>query len=188
MNELRALVEECGVVFVRFDYEERAAGMASRGRKIERNAANQKPGGSPGALEDPGQHGRNRGFAMGAGHGEHMAPGEHMLCEPLGPRDILLAPVEDRLHERVTPRDHIADQPKVRPQCDLLLAEALDQLDAEPGKLLAHRRVDVSVAAGHTVAGGARDGGNVAHESAANTEDVQVLGHDGEPPILVDDL
>src|SRR5207237_8161452 len=69
VNELRALVEECGVVLVRFDYEERAAGMARRGRKIERNAAKQKPGRSPGALEDPGQHGRNRGFAMSAGRG-----------------------------------------------------------------------------------------------------------------------
>ena len=69
----------------------------------------------------------------------------------------------------------------------MVFSEALDQFDAERGKLLAHRRIYVGVATGNAVAGGTRDSGDAAHKRAANSEDVQVLGH-GRAPILVDDL
>ena len=57
--------------------------------------------------------------------------------------------------------------------------EALDQADAQRLELRAHRRVDVGVAAGHAVPGLAGDGGNAAHEGAADAEDVDVHGEDG---------
>jgi len=50
----------------------------------------------------------------------------------------------------------------------LLGSKAFDQLDAERLQLLAHGRIDAGVAAGDAVPGGARQGGQTAHESAAN--------------------
>ena len=59
-------------------------------------------------------------------------------------------------------------------QRQLLGAEAFDQLDAQRAQLVAHRRVDVGVAAGDAVAGLARQRRQPAHEGAADAEDVDV--------------
>ena len=61
-----------------------------------------------------------------------------------------------------------------RAELELLGAVALDQLDAERGELVAHRRIDVGVAAGDAVAGLACDRSEAAHEGAADAENVQV--------------
>ena len=66
---------------------------------------------------------------MRAGHRQNMSPGEHVLGEPLRPGDIALPAVQDRLHERVTARDDVADDPEIRLEADLLFAEALGELD-----------------------------------------------------------
>ena len=61
----------------------------------------------------------------------------------------------------------------------------LGQRDAERLELVAHRRVDVGVAAGHPVPGGLRDRRDAAHERAADAEDVQMHGVSpaaGAPP------
>ena len=63
---------------------------------------------------------------------------------------------------------------------ELVGAVAFDQLDAERAQLIAHRRVDVGVAAGDAVAGFARERGEAAHEGAADAEDVDVHGAAGE--------
>ena len=121
-----------------------------------------------------------------------MAPGEDVLGEPLRARNVAFATVEDRFHQRVTARDDVADHPEVGREPQLLLAESFDQLDAERRELLAHRRVDIGIAAGDAIAGGAGNGGDAAHERAADAEDVKVLGQGreagGKRPILVDDL
>ena len=59
-------------------------------------------------------------------------------------------------------------------QRQLVGAEAFDQVDAERAQLVAHRRVDAGVAAGHAVAGFARQRGQAAHEGAADAENVNV--------------
>src|ERR1019366_713300 len=84
------------------------------------------------------------------------------------------AGIEDRLHERVAAHDRIAHDEQIGRQAQLPGVVAVDQLDAEGGELIAHRRIDVGVAAGDAVPGVARQGGNAAHERAADTEDVQV--------------
>src|SRR5690349_18947534 len=117
---------------------------------------------------------------MRTGHGKDMPPGQHMLRQPLRPRDVALAPAEDRLHQRIAASYHIADHPEIRRDGDLIFAESLAKLDAERLELIAHRRVDIGIAAGHAIARGARDRRDAAHERAANTEDVEVLRHRGE--------
>ncbi len=57
---------------------------------------------------------------------------------------------------------------------ELLGVEAFDELDAERRELRAHRRIDVAVRAGDPVARGLGDGGDAAHESAADAEDMDV--------------
>ena len=74
--------------------------------------------------------------------------------------------------------DHVADHPDIRVEGELIGAEPFDQLDAERAQLVAHRRVDVGVAAGDLVAGLARQRGDAAHEGAADAEDVDVHGPD----------
>src|SRR6185369_5883957 len=51
---------------------------------------------------------------------------------------------------------------------------AFDQLDAQAAQLVAHRRIDIRVAAGDGVSGLARQRRDTAHEGAADTQDVNV--------------
>ena len=59
----------------------------------------------------------------------------------------------------------------------LIGAVAVDQFDVERAQLVAHRRIDAGVAAGDAVAGLASQGGQPAHEGAADAENMNV--HDG---------
>jgi hypothetical protein len=56
----------------------------------------------------------------------------------------------------------------------LLRVVAFMQVDAERAQLVAHRRVDLRVAAGDRVAEVTRDAREAAHEGAGDTEDVEV--------------
>ena len=129
-----------------------------------------------GLLEHPGQHRGGGGLAVGAGHRQHMAAGQNMLGQPLRAAGVGQPGVEDGLHQRIAARHHVADDELVGLQRQLLGAETFQQLDAERLQLLAHRRVDVGVAARHPVTGLAGDGGDAAHEGAADAEDVDVHG------------
>src|SRR5258706_14908022 len=104
---------------------------------------------------------------MRASHREHMPPGEHVLREPVRSGDVALAAVENRLHQRVTPGDHVADDPESGLEMDLLFAEAFGERDPQGGELLAYRRTDVRIAAGDGVTGGSRGSRDGAHEAGA---------------------
>ena len=181
VDELAALVEERGVVLVGLDDEgrARAAGtvrlaQARRHAEVARHAAHQEARLEAGLLQDPGEHRRRGRLAVRAGDGQHVAALEHVLGQPLRAADVGQAVVEDGLHQRIAARDRVADDEQVGRQRHLVGAVAVDQLDAEGAQLVAHRRVDVGVAAGHLVAGLARERGETAHEGAADAEDMDV--------------
>ena len=90
---------------------------------------------------------------MGSGDSEHMLAGKHLFGEPLRAGDVALAGVEDRFHQRIAPGDDISDHPDVGAKRELLGAEPLGELDAERAQLVAHRRIDVGIAAGDAIAG-----------------------------------
>ena len=116
---------------------------------------------------------------MRAGDRQHPLLAQHGLGQPLRPRGIRSSAVEDRFEQRISARDGIADDEHVGVPGDLVELRrlvALNQFDAECGKLFAHRRVDVGVATGHGVAGLSRDRSEAAHERAADAEDVQMHG------------
>jgi hypothetical protein len=88
----------------------------------------------------------------------------------------------DGFHERELRRavglagaaDHVADDKHVGLERHLAGVEAFDQFDAQGAQLVAHGRVDAGVAAGHGVAGFTGQGGQAAHEGAADAENVDV--------------
>ncbi len=175
VDELAALVEEGGVVFVGLDHERRGGvAAARRDAEVERHAADQEARALAGRLEDPGEHRRGAGLAVGAGDGEHVAAGEHVVGEPLRAAGVGRVGVEDGLEQRIAAGDRVADDEQVGRELQLRRVVAFDQLDAEGRELIAHRRIDVGVAAGDAVAGFAGERGQPAHEGAADAENVQV--------------
>ena len=101
---------------------------------------------------------------------------QHVLGQPLRAAGVGQAGVEDGLHQRIAAADDVADDEEVRLQRELVGREAFDQVDAEGAELVAHRRVDVRVAAGDAVAGFAGQRSDTTHEGAADAEDVDVHG------------
>jgi hypothetical protein len=174
VNELGALVEEGGVVLVRLDHEQVAAAQPRRHSEVGRHAADQETRRQPGVLEQPGKHRSSGGLAVGAGHREHAASVQHLLREPLGPRCEGQPGVQDGLHQGVAAGHHVAHHPEIGLQVKLRGLVAFDEIDSQRGQLVAHRRIDVGVAAGDAVARLACQRGDPAHEGAADAEDVDV--------------
>ena len=76
----------------------------------------------------------------------------------------------DHRHEVVVRRSRY-DLSEAQKRAHILegLLIAIDQLDAQSTQLVAHGGVDAAVAAGDAVAGFAGQGGQTAHEGAADT-------------------
>jgi hypothetical protein len=105
-----------------------------------------------------------------------MAALQHVVGQPLRAAGVGRAGIQQGFHQRVAALDHVADHEHVGLEAHLLGAKAFDQVDAQRAQLVAHRRVDAGVAAGHAVAGFACQCGQAAHEGAADAEDVNVHG------------
>ena len=176
VHELAALVEQRGVVFVGLDDEGLSAAQASRDAEVLRHAADQETRVQTGRLQDPGQHRRGRGLAVRAGHRQHVTAEQHVLGQPLRAAGVGRAGVEDGLHQRIAARDDVADDEDIGLQGHLVGREAFDQLDVQRAQLVAHRRVDVRVAAGDPVARFTCDRCDATHEGAADAEDMEVHG------------
>ena len=106
VDELAALVEKRGVVLVGLDHEQgpglacHLRAQAGRNAKIQRHTAHQKARLQSGAFQNPCQHGRGGGFAVGARHGQHMPALQHVLGQPLGAADVGRARIQNGLHQR----------------------------------------------------------------------------------------
>ena len=174
VNELRTLVAEGGVVFVGFDHEEGGVAQACGNAEIEWHAANQEAGGQVGIFQYPGQHRSRRRLAVRAGDAKDPAALQHIFRQPLRARDIGQALVENGFEQRVAARNRVADDKNIGLQSHLTGCEAFDQLDAGRAQLVAHRRVDIGVAAGHLVATSHGQLRDAAHEGAADTQNMNV--------------
>ena len=176
VHELGALVEERAVVFVGLDDEERRGTQARAHAEVLGHATDQEPGVQPRVLEDPGQERRGRRLAVGARDREHPAVLEYLARQPFRTGDVRQRAVEQRLDHRLAARHDVADHHDIGGRVELRGLVACEHLDAELLELRAHRRVELAVGAGDAMAGGARNGGDPAHESAADAKDVQVHG------------
>ena len=108
-------------------------------------------------------------------HAQHPLVPQQRIRQPLRAGSVRQVAVEDFFHQRIAARHHIADDEHIRLECKLLHAEALDEFDALPFELCAHRRIDVRIAAGDAIARLFGDGRDAAHECAADTEDMDVF-------------
>jgi hypothetical protein len=197
MHELAALVEKGGVVFVGLNDKQRAGverpfacdgalrgAQAGRHPEVQRHAANQKARLQSGTFQNPGQHRRGGGLAVGARHSQHMAALQHMLGQPLRAAGVGQAGVQNGFHQRKLgaavgqpgAADHIAHHEHIGAQRQLVGAEAFDQLDAQGAQLIAHGWVNTGVAASNLVPCFPRQRGQAPHERAADPEYVYVHG------------
>ena len=181
MHELRALVEERGVVLVRFNDKRLALPEPCRHTEIARHAADQKTRRQAGAFQQMRQQAGRGGLAVGAGHRQHVALGQHGLAQPLRAGDVAQTRIEHVLDGRIAARHRVADHHQVGPGVigpglQVFGGVTAHQADAERLELGAHRRIDVRVGTFDRVAQLARERGDPAHEGAADAEDVQTHG------------
>ena len=178
VHELAALVEECGVVLVGLDDEGRivAAPSLADTPKLSGTPPTRKPGLQACVLEHPGEHGGGGRLAVRSGHSQHMTALQDMVGEPLRPAGVGQPGVEDRPRSSGLPRrDHVAHHEQVGRELRPATASQ-PSIRSMPSarELVAHRRVDAGIAAGHPMAGFSRQRGDAAHEGAADAEDVNV--------------
>jgi len=76
--------------------------------------------------------------------------------------------LEQLFDDRLPAGHDIAHDDNVGRGFELRGIEALDHLDAQCRELRAHGRIDVAIGAGDAMTGRARDGGDAAHERAAD--------------------
>jgi hypothetical protein len=175
VDELGALVEEGGVVLVRFHHEERRAAQSRRLAEIGRNPADQKARLQPGVFQNPGQQAAGGGLAVSAGHRQNVPAAQHVIGQPCRAGGVGYFAVEQGFDQRPAPAHHVADHHRIRPEFgELFGVVAFPQGDTGLGQLGAHRRIDVGVAAGNGMAGRAGEQGDAGHEGAADTENVNV--------------
>ena len=107
---------------------------------------------------------------------EYVTTGQHVFGKPLGSGGERQIALQDFFHQRIAPRDDVADHPQVGCDADLVGAVSFDQPYTRRRQLIAHGRVDTCIAARHAVARGERQLRQTAHEGAADAEDVDVHG------------
>ncbi|MNZ65660.1 hypothetical protein D3C78_838580 [compost metagenome] len=174
MYELGALVEERTVVFVGFDDEEGCITQACRHREVLRYAADQEARGHACMLQHPGQHAAGGGLAVRTGNRQYPATLQHMIGQPLRAGDVGQAFVQHVLHSRVAPGHGVADHYQIRGRIELRRIVALGQFNALGLQLSAHRRIDVGIGAGHVMAQLFGQNRHRAHESPADTQNMNV--------------
>ena len=137
-----------------------------------------------GAFQYPGQHGGGGGFAVGAGHGQHVAALQHMIGQPLRAAGVRRTGIQNGFHQGelrgsigpAGPADHIAYHIHIRLQCHLVGTKALDQVNSQGPELVAHGRVDTGVTAGYFVSRFTGQSCQATHEGAANAKNVNMHG------------
>jgi hypothetical protein len=145
VHKLRALVEERRVVLIRLNDEQGSRTEARAHAEVRRHATDEKAGVAAGVLEDPGEERCGGGLAMGAGDREHPAPLQYLARQPLRPRRIGQAALEQGFDHRLAACHDVADQHHVRGWRQLRGVEAFGQCDAERFELCAHGRVDIAI-------------------------------------------
>ena len=182
MDKLAAFVKKRSVVFISLNHKGLALPQAGGNAEVQGHAADQKAWAQPGLLQNPAGHGGGGGFAVRARDGHHVAALQDMLGQPLRPTGVGQASVQDSFHQwefgravgQVRAADHVAHHVQIGLQCQLVCAKSFNQVNAQRAQLVAHGRIDAGVAAGDLVAGLARQCGQTAHESAANTKNVNM--------------
>ena len=119
---------------------------------------------------------------MCAGNGDHMAPLQYVLRQPLRAAGVGQSSVQNGLHQlelgaaigHVRPADDVADDENIGFQRQLVGCKTFDQFNAESAQLVAHGRVNADVTASHLVACIARQRCQPAHKGSANAKNMNM--------------
>ena len=149
MKKFRSLVEERRVILIAFDDEFLAIGDGKAGAEIFRNPSHQKRRIASRKLKDPRHHAGCRGLSVGSGNHQRVVSANEFLMHHLRHRDHREALIEQVLKLRIAPRDGIADHHQIGRRNKILLAEGLQDRDAERIKKGGHRRIRSTVRAAH---------------------------------------
>lgn len=114
MDKPGTLVKECTVILVRLQHEHPASTQPGRNAKVRGDTSNQEAGLQPGDMQNPGQHGGDRGLAMGAGYCHHITPGQHLLSQPLWAGTVGEPLIQQLLHRWIASRQHVAHNELIR--------------------------------------------------------------------------
>ena len=172
MNKFGALVEEGAIVLVCLDHEKVTAAQPGGHREILGHTAHQVSGIKAGLIENPQQHGRCGGFAMGTGYGHHPAVSQHLPGQPFGARHIINAPVEHCFHFWIAPGHGVPDQHQIRFRLQILGTVTLRQCNALGLELSAHGGINTLVRTSHLMPQLPGDHRQTAHERAANAQNM----------------
>ena len=131
VQELRALIEKGGVVFVGLKNKGGARPRKPRrDPKVFRHAPHQKPGRTPAGIKQVGNKGGGCRLAVGASHCNDGLAAQQMLGEKCGARGHGKALIENGFNKWQASTGHIAHNKKVGLQAKLVGLKAFNKVDA----------------------------------------------------------
>ena len=149
MDELAALVEEGGVVFVALDDEPFAVGEARALREIVRDAADEIARVQAVVLEDPGEQRGRRRFAMRARDHERAFAADEVFAQQFRQRAMAQLVIQHVFRLRIAARDGVADHDEVRLVRQVGLGIAIHHRQFLRGQERSHRLIHILVGPGH---------------------------------------
>ena len=179
VEEFAALVEVGGVVFVALDDEDVGMREACTRFEILRHAANHEAGVLARVLEKPRQHGGGGRFAMRAADDKAAFALNDLLLEHFGHRDVGQLLFEQRFEFRIAAGDGIAHDIHIGIERQIFRFEAGEHRNAGIGQHIAHRGIDLVIAAADVVAERFQSDRGGPHRGAADADEVNVLGRLG---------
>ena len=168
MDELAALVEKRGVVFVALDDEPFAVREPCALRKIVRDAADEIARVQAVVLEHPRQQRGRGGFAVRAGDDERAFAPDEKLRQQRRQRAIAQLVVEHIFRLRVAAGNGVADDDEVRLVLEVLLCVTVHHGNFLSGEERRHRLIDILIGTGDGKTFIQHRGGGGRHRRAAN--------------------
>ncbi len=157
VQELRAFIKKCRVVFIALDNEGTRGSKLKAGGEILRDTANQERWLQLWIflrrdLVDPRQHAGCGCLSVRAGNYQRLAPSEKLLAQQRGHRSEGNPLIEHALHFRISARKRVADHHKIRRGIEIRFGVRLMNGNAERPEQVAHGRISRAVGAGNAVA------------------------------------
>ena len=176
VDELGALVEEGGVIFVGLDDEEFRRSEAGGDAEIGRHAANQETRFETGMVEYPGQQAAGGGLPVSARDRQDPAIPEDVLGQPLRAGIEWQAGVQQGLHHIPAPAHDVAHHHAIDVTVEMLRVVPLAHRDIQIVEQVTHRWIHVLIGSGDPVTCCLCQRGDSAHEGAADSKDVNAHG------------
>jgi hypothetical protein len=176
VEELRAAIEERGVVLVPLDDDVRSTPVPESAWIPQRKTTDQRGWILVSLLEDPGEHRRGGGLSVGAGYDQTLQPlSKHVMGDRFRLRDVGNPSLEDRGHLGVVSRHGVANDDPVDLVGKLLGIEADPHRDFELFEEGAHRRVEAGVDPFDPVAHGLEQPSQRSHCGASDRQKIEFL-------------